>query len=60
MMGPQGIDIKANDLAGEFMDLFGGKGGGGPVLAQIGNIDENRIDKFLDDFEKVIEERLAK
>ncbi len=56
----EGTNIKANDLAREFMDRFGGKGGGGPVLAQVGNIDENRMDKFLDDFEKVIEERLAK
>ncbi len=56
----EGANIKADELAREFMDRFGGKGGGGATLAQVGNIDEDRIEKYIGEFDKIIEERLAK
>jgi alanyl-tRNA synthetase len=55
----QNAGLKAGNLAKEYMEHFGGKGGGGPTLAQIGGLDENSIKPNVVTLARMIEEHLV-
>ncbi|HHI03022.1 MAG TPA: hypothetical protein ENL22_05835 [candidate division Zixibacteria bacterium] len=53
-----GIDKDASFLSRLFIDNFGGRGGGNPVIAQVGRIADENIDSMMAEFTELIRRKI--